>query len=82
MQARRLRQGAVWEGILAGILHCVKHRTGGLHACRLWLGAPHLAPCPTPLMTSGARYSSVPTKLFARASGTATSVTGEGPAVA
>ena len=38
----------------------------------------HQAPWPTPLMTSGARYSSVPTKLFARPSGTATSVTGSG----
>ena len=31
----------------------------------------HPAPWPTPLMTSGARYSSVPTKELARASGTA-----------
>ena len=29
--------------------------------------------CPSPLMTSGARYSSVPTKELARASGSATS---------
>ena len=31
----------------------------------------HPGPWPTPLMTSGARYSSVPTKEFALASGTA-----------